>query len=116
MHQACLLTHLCRLSALRKVSGLPLCPGQAGKPRNHAEGKQVGAASRWGASYWTQISILFLRAVKTRRFDSLSTQDIVQFVIVGLLSGARQLLPVHCPNMLLPASLPVSTYEPYVQC
>ena len=69
--------------------------GQAGKQRHVAGARQVGAGSRWGASYWTQISILFLRAVKTRRFDSLSTQDIVQFVIVGLLSGARHLLPAH---------------------
>lgn len=78
---------------MRSVS-LPLCHLQGGKPRQQAEGKQVGTGSRWGASYWTQISILFLRAVKTRRFDSLSTQDIVQFVIVGLLSGAPpQALP-----------------------
>ena len=50
-------------------------------------------ASRWGASYASQISILFLRAIKTRRFDSLSTQDIIQFIVVGVLSGAH-----YCPS------------------
>lgn len=44
-------------------------------------------ADRWGASYWTQISVLFARAVKTRRFETLSFQDFLQFIVVGLLSG-----------------------------
>lgn len=44
-------------------------------------------ADRWGASYWTQISVLFARAVKTRRFETLSVQDFLQFIVVGLLSG-----------------------------
>ena len=91
MQKACLLC-----ASVRGVR-LPLCHLQGGKPRQQTEGKQVGAGSRWGASYWAQISILFLRAVKTRRFDSLSTQDIVQFVIVGLLSGAP---PQACPCCL----------------
>jgi hypothetical protein len=38
---------------------------------------------RWGASYWMQFSILFVRAIRTRRFQSLSTQDFVQFIAVG---------------------------------
>ena len=63
---------------------------QRGKHQHAAEAqRQEGAGPRWGAPYWTQVSILFLRAVKTRRFESLSTQDIVQFVIVGALSGVR---------------------------
>ena len=57
------------------------------------QGTQHGASSsrerRWGAAYSQQISILFMRAMKTRRFDSLSTQDIIQFILVGLLSGER---------------------------
>ena len=44
-------------------------------------------SDRWGASYWTQISVLFSRAVKTRRFEALSLQDFLQFIIVGVLSG-----------------------------
>lgn len=31
-------------------------------------------ASRWGASYWTQFSTLFVRAVRVRRFETLSKQ------------------------------------------
>eukprot|EP00884_Botryococcus_braunii_P016367 jgi/Botrbrau1/3413/Bobra.0337s0046.1 len=42
---------------------------------------------RWGATYPTQIRILFMRAVRVRRFQTLSTQDLAQFVIVGLLTG-----------------------------
>lgn len=44
--------------------------------------------NRWGASYPTQLRVLFTRALKTRRFESLSLQDISQFVIVGFLCGA----------------------------
>ncbi|EIE22543.1 hypothetical protein COCSUDRAFT_16269, partial [Coccomyxa subellipsoidea C-169] len=73
-------------AALRKVadvSCMRLCQaGSAGA----AKGK-LQPARRWGASYWTQIHILFARAVKTRRFESLSSQDFAQFVIVGVLSG-----------------------------
>ena len=50
-----------------------------------APGKQP---NRWGASYPSQLSILFLRALKTRRFESLSLPDILQFAIVGFLCGA----------------------------
>lgn len=50
-------------------------------------GRKQQPARRWGASYTTQLHILFIRAVKTRRFESLSSQDFAQFVIVGILSG-----------------------------
>ena len=36
------------------------------------------------------MQVLFHRAIKTRRFESLSMQDITQFLIVGLLCGALQ--------------------------
>ena len=49
--------------------------------------KRERKSDRWGASYWTQISVLFARAVKTRRFEALSLQDFLQFIIVGVLSG-----------------------------
>ncbi|KAL3132535.1 hypothetical protein ABBQ32_009078 [Trebouxia sp. C0010 RCD-2024] len=44
-------------------------------------------ARRWGATYPSQIRILFIRSVRTRRFQTLSTQDLCQFLIVGVLSG-----------------------------
>ncbi|GAB4821556.1 hypothetical protein N2152v2_008602 [Parachlorella kessleri] len=44
-------------------------------------------ASRWGATYWTQLQVLFLRAVKVRRFETLSKQDFIQFLIVGAICG-----------------------------
>lgn len=47
----------------------------------------IPKADRWGASYGTQLSILFARAVKTRRFEAMSGQDFAQFIVVGLLSG-----------------------------
>ncbi|BDA45889.1 ABC transporter G family member 14 [Coccomyxa sp. Obi] len=56
-------------------------------PQDGKSGGKLQPGRRWGASYWTQIHILFIRAVKTRRFDSLSSQDFAQFVIVGILSG-----------------------------
>lgn len=43
--------------------------------------------SRWGASYSLQLRILFVRAIKTRRFDSMSSQDFFQFLVVGVLTG-----------------------------
>ncbi len=43
--------------------------------------------SRWGASYWTQLSVLFTRSVRNRRFETLSKQDILQFVLVGAICG-----------------------------
>lgn len=42
---------------------------------------------RWGASYAMQFGILFTRSVKTRRFESMSSQDLVQFLTVGVITG-----------------------------
>jgi ABC-type multidrug transport system ATPase subunit len=44
-------------------------------------------ASRWGASYWGQYSALFVRAVRVRRFESMTLQDMFLFVTVGLICG-----------------------------
>ncbi|KAL4444675.1 hypothetical protein ABPG77_002492 [Micractinium sp. CCAP 211/92] len=44
-------------------------------------------ASRWGASYWTQFYTLFVRAVRVRRFETLSRQDLIQFIVVGAICG-----------------------------
>jgi hypothetical protein len=47
----------------------------------------VTAVHRWGATYLQQLRILFVRSLKTRRFESLSMQDMLQLVVVALLSG-----------------------------
>lgn len=44
-------------------------------------------ASRWGASYLMQLEILFRRSAKTRRFETITTQDFVQFLVLGFLCG-----------------------------
>ena len=69
------LSSIAKVKAARTAASLS---GTGGKERK---------SDRWGASYWTQISVLFARAVKTRRFETLSLQDFLQFIIVGLLSG-----------------------------
>ncbi|KAK9815539.1 hypothetical protein WJX72_005401 [[Myrmecia] bisecta] len=42
---------------------------------------------RWGATYNQQVHILFARAVKTRRFETLSKQDFCQYITIGVLAG-----------------------------
>lgn len=42
---------------------------------------------RWGVDFYSQVAILFKRSLKTRRFESLSTQEFFQFLALGLLSG-----------------------------
>eukprot|EP00884_Botryococcus_braunii_P008026 jgi/Botrbrau1/17224/Bobra.0621s0002.1 len=65
--------------------------GEKGKQQEGAhtgvQGWTLSGGDRWGASYWTQLVILFTRTVRNRRFDSLSTQDILQPLVLGLLSG-----------------------------
>ena len=46
-----------------------------------------GDDSRWGASYWGQVGYLFERNLRTRRLQSVSTQDILQFMTIAVLSG-----------------------------
>jgi len=43
--------------------------------------------SRWGAPYPTQFKILLDRAIRVRRFEAFSVQDISQFMIIGVLAG-----------------------------
>ena len=43
--------------------------------------------ARWGAAYPDQIRLLLSRTLKTRRFEALAKEDIIQFVIVGVLAG-----------------------------
>ena len=49
---------------------------------------------RWAAPWASQYKTLLHRAVKTRRFEALSTRDFIQFVVVGVLAGA-------CPTVLM---------------
>ena len=60
---------------------MQLAPLEAGP----TTGKQE---ARWGATYSTQLRVLFVRMIKTRRFEALGKQDIIQFLVVGILSGA----------------------------
>ena len=55
---------------------------------DRAPAQSVPGASRWGASYPLQVRVLFERSLKTRRFETLSTQDLIQYLIVGVLAGA----------------------------
>lgn len=48
-------------------------------------GKESG--DRWGVDFWSQVVILFRRSLKTRRFESLSRQDFLQFLALALLAG-----------------------------
>ncbi|KAL4855816.1 ABC transporter G family member 22 [Chlorella vulgaris] len=48
---------------------------------------QKAGASRWGASYWTQFTTLFVRAIRVRRFETLSQQDLAQFLCVAAVCG-----------------------------
>ena len=47
----------------------------------------IAPKERYGASYVAQYQILLRRALKVRRFEALSLQDIVQFVVVSILAG-----------------------------
>ena len=49
-----------------------------------ATGKGLGGGSRWGAPYHVQFMVLLSRAIRVRRFQALSKQDIAQFLIVGV--------------------------------
>ena len=63
--------------------------GFFGKFRRETDQGAVGG-SRWGASYPLQVKVLFERSLKTRRFETLSTQDLIQYIIVGVLAGRLQ--------------------------
>ncbi|KAI3436788.1 hypothetical protein D9Q98_006199 [Chlorella vulgaris] len=42
---------------------------------------------RWGAPYLTQVSLLFRRSLRTRRFETMKGQDVMQFSAIALLAG-----------------------------
>ena len=77
-----------------EAGALPASSPPATAPRHHALMRSATSkaaarpgASRWGASYATQLGVLFTRAVRVRRFETLSRQDLAQFVIVGGVCG-----------------------------
>jgi hypothetical protein len=70
-------SHGAVLSPCRKLTCQHTAP-PAGKG-----GNALAAESRWGAPYPTQFKILLDRAVRVRRFQAFSTQDILQFLVIG---------------------------------
>ncbi|KXZ52591.1 hypothetical protein GPECTOR_9g636 [Gonium pectorale] len=58
-----------------------------GKEVEVAEGGGAAADDKWGASWLDQVKYLTVRSVKTRRFQSLSSQKFIQLIGVALLSG-----------------------------
>lgn len=59
--------------------------------RNRPAGTAAIASEGYGASWPLQYTTLFRRALKVRRFEALSLQDLAQCVCVAVLSG----LPFH---------------------
>ena len=60
--------------------------GGVGGTTFRIEGEDVDV-HRWGAPFWSQVGYLFQRSLRTRRFQTLSTQDIFQFLTIGVLAG-----------------------------
>lgn len=66
-------------------------------PESHALASGATGAPldkhRWAAPWASQYRTLLHRAVKTRRFEALSTRDFIQFVVVGVLAGGPPTFP-----------------------
>jgi len=80
-------------NASKAVTALSITLDACTCQRIHCAGTSQQARSQNVASTWPMpsqlpLQVLFHRAIKTRRFESLSMQDITQFIIVGLLCGA----------------------------
>ena len=69
-----------------KVPGSLLPTGTAPESHSLATGAPLDK-HRWAAPWTSQYKTLLHRAVKTRRFEALSTRDFIQFVVVGVLAG-----------------------------
>jgi ABC-type multidrug transport system ATPase subunit len=52
-----------------------------------ADAELLAEEHRWGAPFWSQVFLLFQRSLRTRRFETLSTQDLCQFIIIAVLAG-----------------------------
>eukprot|EP00193_Tetraselmis_chui_P015613 CAMPEP_0177781214 /NCGR_PEP_ID=MMETSP0491_2-20121128/17710_1 /TAXON_ID=63592 /ORGANISM="Tetraselmis chuii, Strain PLY429" /LENGTH=721 /DNA_ID=CAMNT_0019301223 /DNA_START=294 /DNA_END=2459 /DNA_ORIENTATION=+ len=58
--------------------------------RGHKDGEERAEMSdgkSWGTGWFSQFAILFSRAVKVRRFDSLSSQKFMQLGLVAFITG-----------------------------
>jgi ABC-type multidrug transport system ATPase subunit len=60
---------------------------EVGKGGKDFSTTDIAPKERYGASYIAQYQILLRRALKVRRFEALSLQDIVQFILVSVLAG-----------------------------
>lgn len=59
----------------------------------------AGASDGYGASWLMQYTVLFRRALKVRRFEALSLQDLAQCICVSVLSGTP--FPAKFPIYIL---------------
>lgn len=72
------------------TSGSSMDQGKRARPGKEFEGPYGTAAlaqDGYGASWLLQYTVLFRRALKVRRFEALSLQDLAQCVVVAVLSG-----------------------------
>lgn len=58
-----------------------------GAPSSATANNAMTVTPREGASFWEQVLILWQRALKVRRFESLSGQNLAQLLIVALITG-----------------------------
>ena len=71
----------CLFSSQSGVAGEAVKKGNKGADKDAAV--TFLAQERWGASYYTQYRVLLSRAIRVRRFQAFSVQDISQFLIIG---------------------------------
>lgn len=67
----------------RLTSSISVVGKSAGAGGEESQGK----GRRVGAKYWDQLTVLFMRSIKVRRFESLSSQKFLQLVLVALVTG-----------------------------
>mmetsp|Transcript_39200 Transcript_39200/g.92898 ORF Transcript_39200/g.92898 Transcript_39200/m.92898 type:complete len:734 (+) Transcript_39200:104-2305(+) len=69
---------------MRKLSSV----GLSVRSRSSANLADTAESEReWGAPWATQFSVLLLRAMKVRRFETLSSQKVLQIVLVAVIAG-----------------------------
>ncbi|KAL4542047.1 hypothetical protein Ndes2437B_g06366 [Nannochloris sp. 'desiccata'] len=77
----------------RSTRGLKNGTGGAAGGGSNAE--LLREEHRWGAPFWAQVGFLFQRSLRTRRFETLSTQDLFQFITIAILAGLFWLQKVY---------------------
>jgi ABC-type multidrug transport system ATPase subunit len=74
-------------------SGMPLSAevdarsSRGGAAPGNSDADLLQEEDRWGAPFWAQVGFLFQRSLRTRRFETLSTQDLFQFIVIAVLAG-----------------------------